>query len=103
LLAKDDNKFELCRILSRINALEFGTFKLTSGKSSSYYIDLRVLPSYPEAFRKICSFYIELIKKSIGVKNLDRIWTQSACRGIHRLGIPAARGVPMISSGVMGG
>lgn len=64
--------------------MEFGTFKLTSGKSSSYYIDLRVLPSYPEAFREICSFYIELIKKSIGVKNLDRIV------GIPTAGIPIA-------------
>jgi orotate phosphoribosyltransferase len=75
---------ELCKILNRIGALKFGTFKLTSGKISPYYVDLRVVPSFPDAFHKICTFYVNFIKDEIGIKNLDRI------AGIPVAGIPFA-------------
>ncbi len=77
-------KAELCRILNRIGALKFGAFKLTSGKVSPYYIDLRVVPSFPDAFKRICDFYIKLIKSDIGANNFDRI------AGIPTAGIPFA-------------
>lgn len=40
----------LAGALFRIGALRFGKFTLASGKSSSYYLDLRVVPSDPEAY-----------------------------------------------------
>lgn len=75
---------EVCKVLKNIGALKFGAFKLSSGKISPYYIDLRIVPSFPDAFKKICDFYIEFIKNEIGSKNFDRI------AGIPVAGIPFA-------------
>ena len=77
-------KTELCRILHKIGALKFGAFKLTSGKVSPYYIDLRIVPSFPDAFQRICDLYVKLIKSDIGTNNFDRI------AGIPTAGIPFA-------------
>jgi len=81
---KEDMKVELCRILNKIGALQFGAFKLTSGKVSPYYIDLRIVPSFPEAFQRICDLYVKLIKSDIGANSFDRI------AGIPTAGIPFA-------------
>ena len=43
-------KAALAEELFKIGALRFGKFTLASGKSSSYYLDLRILPSFPEAY-----------------------------------------------------
>jgi len=77
-------KVEIAKILHKIDALKFGVFKLTSGKASPYYIDLRVVPSFPDAFRKICDFYAEQITIQIGLKNFDRV------AGVPLAGIPFA-------------
>jgi orotate phosphoribosyltransferase len=77
-------RVELCKILDRIGALQFGAFKLTSGRMSPYYIDLRIVPSFPDAFQKICGFYVNFIRKEIGEKNFERIV------GIPVTGIPFA-------------
>ena len=66
-------KIELSRILNKIGSLKFGTFKLTSGEISPYYMDLRIVPSFPDAFSKICDFYIKLIKTDVGIDEFDRI------------------------------
>jgi orotate phosphoribosyltransferase len=81
-LPSENVKPELCRILNRIGALQFGAFKLTSGKISPYYIDLRIVPSFPDAFQKICNFYFNFIEEEVGPKSFGRI-----------VGIPVA-GVP---------
>jgi orotate phosphoribosyltransferase len=80
----DSVKVELCKILNRIGAVQFGAFKLTSGKMSPYYIDLRMVPSFPDAFRRICSFYVQFVKKEIGETKFNRIV------GIPVAGIPFA-------------
>jgi orotate phosphoribosyltransferase len=77
-------KVEIAKILHKIDALKFGVFKLTSGKASPYYIDLRVVPSFPDAFRKICDFYAEQITNNVGLKNFDRV------AGVPLAGIPFA-------------
>jgi len=79
-----DTKVELCKILNRIGAVQFGAFKLTSGKISPYYIDLRIVPSFPDAFHKICTIYVQFVKSTVGEKNFDRIV------GIPVAGIPFA-------------
>ena len=83
-MEKEVMKTELCRILNKIGALKFGAFKLTSGKVSPYYVDLRIVPSFPDAFQRICDLYVKLIKSDIGVNNFDRI------AGIPTAGIPFA-------------
>ena len=77
-------KLEVCKILNKIGALQFGAFKLTSGKISPYYIDLRIIPSFPDAFQKICDFYAHYIRKEVDDRSFDRIV------GIPVAGIPFA-------------
>jgi orotate phosphoribosyltransferase len=77
-------KIEIAKILHNIDALKFGVFKLTSGKVSPYYVDLRVVPSFPDAFRQICDFYGEYIINQIGLENFDRV------AGVPLAGIPFA-------------
>ena len=64
--SNETKKVELAKILHKIDALKFGLFKLTSGKVSPYYIDLRKVPSFPDAFRQICDFYGESITSQVG-------------------------------------
>jgi orotate phosphoribosyltransferase len=68
-----DKKGRMANILLKIDAVKFGVFRLSSGKASPYYVDLRVIPSFPDAFREICDFYAEFINTPIGVKDFDRI------------------------------
>lgn len=51
----------LADYLSVSGALKVGDFTLASGVHSPYYLDLRVLPSYPLIFDRICDLYIDMI------------------------------------------
>jgi len=82
--ANISQKERMANILFKIDALKFGVFKLTSGKASPYYIDLRVIPSFPDAFREICESYGQYISSEIGVKSFNRI------AAIPMAGIPFA-------------
>jgi len=64
---------EICRILKKTSALEFGTFKLSSGRVTPYYVDLRVIPSFPDMFRKVSEIYVDAIRRKIGSKGFDRV------------------------------
>jgi orotate phosphoribosyltransferase len=79
-----DKQAKIANILYKIDAVKFGVYQLSSGKQSPYYIDLRVIPSFPDAFREICDFYSQQITDEIGVKNFDRI------AGVPIAGIPFA-------------
>jgi len=75
---------EFCRILNRINALEFGTFKLSSGRVTPYYVDLRLIPSFPDVFHRISEFCAAFIERELKAESSDRI------AGIPVAGIPLA-------------
>lgn len=82
--ASESVKVEICKILDRIGAFKFGAFRLTSGKMSPYYIDLRIVPSFPDAFREVCGVYADFIRSRVGTKNFERV------AGIPVAGIPFA-------------
>jgi orotate phosphoribosyltransferase len=63
-------KSALAEALFRIGALRFGKFTLSSGRLSSYYLDLRVIPSYPEVYVQAIEAYRELAE-GIGADNFD--------------------------------
>ena len=66
-------KERMANILFKVDAIKFGVFKLSSGKASPYYIDLRIIPSFPDAFHEICESYAQYITSQIGTKNFDRV------------------------------
>jgi uridine monophosphate synthetase len=47
------NKLELIKKLYDIGAIKLGDFTLKSGKKSPYYIDLRILPSFPTVLKEV--------------------------------------------------
>ena len=73
----DQRRFELVvelgKILIKTGALRFGTFKLTSGRLSTYYIDLRIVPSFPEIFIKTVSFFVEALQNIVDIEQIDAI------------------------------
>ncbi|MDG6925647.1 MAG: orotate phosphoribosyltransferase [Nitrososphaerota archaeon] len=64
---------ELAMVLVKVRALQVGTFTLSSGKLSSYYVDLRAVPSFPGAYRYVIDAYLALIKNGVGLKKFDEI------------------------------
>ncbi len=60
-------------VLVKVRSLQIGTFTLSSGKLSSYYVDLRAVPSFPGAYRYVIDAYLALIKNEVGVANFDVI------------------------------
>jgi orotate phosphoribosyltransferase len=53
--------------------IQFGDFTLASGKKSSYYVDLRLVPSYPHEFRKMVKYLQNEIIKDVGLENFDSL------------------------------
>lgn len=62
---------EFAVFLHQNDAIKFGDFTLSSGKKSSYYVDLRVVPSFPHQFRKMLKGLQALISDQIGYDNFD--------------------------------
>ena len=62
---------EFATFLHQNGALKFGDFTLSSGKNSSYYVDLRLVSSFPHPFRKMIKSLQKLISEEIGFDNFD--------------------------------
>jgi len=61
---------EFALALARVGAIKFGSFKLTSGRLSPYYLDLRVLPGDPQAF-KLCIEIYGRMAGNFGLEGFD--------------------------------
>ena len=64
---------EFATFLYKNDIIKFGNFTLASGKDSSYYIDLRLVPSFPHQFRKMIKNLQNLIIEKTGLDNFDSL------------------------------
>ena len=64
---------EFAIFLQQSAAIKFGDFNLSSGKKSAYYIDLRIIPSFPHQFRKMIKHLQNAISEKIGLDSFDCI------------------------------
>ena len=64
---------EFVTFLHEKEIIKFGDFTLASGKSSSYYVDLRLVPSYPREFRMMTKYLENQITEDIGLDNFESI------------------------------
>jgi len=64
---------EFAIFLHQNDIIKFGDFTLASGKKSSYYIDLRLVASFPHIFRKMTKNLQKLVSKKIGLDNFDSL------------------------------
>ncbi|MHA1222359.1 MAG: orotate phosphoribosyltransferase [Candidatus Heimdallarchaeaceae archaeon] len=70
---------ELTRLLIENDILKFGEFTLKSGMKSWFYLDLRLIPSFPETYNYVINCYLKLLEK---VEEFD------ALAGVAVAGIP---------------
>ena len=64
---------EFATFLYKNDIIKFGDFTLASGKNSSYYIDLRLVPSYPHQFREMIKNLQNLIIEKTGLDDFDSL------------------------------
>lgn len=64
---------EFATFLHQNGIIKFGDFTLSSGKKSSYYVDLRLVPSYPHQFRRMIKYLQNLISEQVGFENIDAV------------------------------
>jgi orotate phosphoribosyltransferase len=64
---------DLAMVLVKVEAVQFGAFTLASGRLSSYYVDLRTVPSFPGAYSAVIDAYHAIIKHEIKEKSFDAI------------------------------
>ena len=64
---------EFATFLYKNDIIKFGNFTLASGKDSSYYIDLRLVPSFPHEFRKMIKNLQNLVIEKTGLDSFDSL------------------------------
>ncbi|MBI2127990.1 MAG: orotate phosphoribosyltransferase [Nitrosarchaeum sp.] len=64
---------EFATFLHQKGIIKFGDFTLASGKKSSYYVDLRLVPSYPHQFRTMIKYLQNNITESVGLNSFDSL------------------------------
>jgi orotate phosphoribosyltransferase len=60
---------EIAEGLVKAGALQFGTFTLSDGSESSYYVNLRGIPSYPGVYGLLVEAMSELVSKKVPKAN----------------------------------
>lgn len=75
----------IAKVLCDADVVKFGDFALASGRRSPIYIDLRILPSFPEPFSVVIGEMAKIVKKL----NIDII------AGAETAGIPLAAAIAM--------
>jgi len=56
-------KMKIFEILEKTGALQFGDFTLASGAKSKYYIDLRIIPNFPEEFAALVAEAVNYLEE----------------------------------------
>ncbi len=64
---------EFATFLHQNGIIKFGAFILASCKKSSYYVDLRLVPSYPHQFRTMIKYLQNNIAESVGLDSFDSL------------------------------
>jgi len=64
---------EFATFLHQNGIIRFGDFTLASGKKSSYYVDLRLVPSHPHQFRRMIRHLQGIISEDVGIDSFDAI------------------------------
>jgi len=64
---------EFATFLHQNGIIRFGDFTLASGKKSSYYVDLRLVPSFPHQFRRMIKHLQSTISEEVGLDNFDAV------------------------------
>ena len=74
---KEYNKISILKdlilFLHKKDAIKMGDFTLSSGKKSKFYLDLRILQSYPRYFRNSIFLLKKYIMNNIGLDNFEYI------------------------------
>ena len=79
----NERRKEIANTLYEIDGIKFGEFTLSSGKKSPYYVDLRVIPSHPNLFKKVKELCTDAIKEEIDQKHFK-------IAGVPTAGVPLA-------------
>ena len=64
---------EFSAFLYEKKIIRFGDFTLASGKKSPYYIDLRLVPSYPIEYRRMIKGLENMIAEDVGLENFHSL------------------------------
>ena len=94
-LVSNDKLINLVDALIQCKSFKFGNYTLSSGKTSSYYLDLRLIQSYPIYHNLIVDSYIDLIK-NIGIDSFDYICGIATAGLIYSVPISVSLGKPHI-------
>ena len=78
-ISMEQNKRKLVELLIENDILQFGDFTLKSGKKSWFYIDLRLISSFPKTFEYVIKCYLKI---------LNRIDKTDAVAGVAVAGVP---------------
>ena len=63
---------EFASFLHEKGIIRYGRFKLSSGKESPYYVDLRMVPSYPVQFRRVVKGMQALVSLKVGLDSFGQ-------------------------------